>query len=385
MRAIKLYADGALGSRGAALLDPYSDDPGNIGLLVSPPEHIRAVSRRARCKHGFQVATHAIGDRGNRVTLDAYEAALKAVPVADHRFRIEHAQVAGLRRHPALRAARRDPVACRPSPDERHVLGGEAARRRRASSARTRGARCSTPASIIPNGSDFPVELVNPLDSFHAAITRQDASNWPPGGWLPWEAMTREEALKSMTIWPAVAGFQETMLGSLTPGKYADFVVLRPRHRARRARRDPERASRSDVGGRRAGVRAQVSTEAFPTRAQLKAARIVFALGILSIGWMTHMVHQGAGPRLEPLPDWVRYVAWVFTPCLLASMLVFRNLRLKTSDPVRRATLTFSGWAMGSGAALLGGLYYFYNDQAEWYFIGVACFVASLFLFPIEG
>ena len=92
VRTIKLYADGALGSRGAALLDPYSDDPGNSGLLVSSPEHLRAVSVEA-LKHGFQVATHAIGDRGNRVTLDAYESALKAVPVADHRFRIEHAQI----------------------------------------------------------------------------------------------------------------------------------------------------------------------------------------------------------------------------------------------------------------------------------------------------
>ena len=92
IRSIKLYADGALGSRGAALLDPYTDDPKNIGLLKSTPEHLRDVSTRA-LQHGFQVATHAIGDRGNRVALDAYEAALKAVPTADHRFRIEHVQI----------------------------------------------------------------------------------------------------------------------------------------------------------------------------------------------------------------------------------------------------------------------------------------------------
>src|SRR4029077_10109794 len=92
IRSIKLYADGALGSRGAALLDPYSDDPKNTGLLKSAPEHLRDVSTRA-LQHGFQVATHAIGDRGNRVALDAYEAALKAVPTVDHRFRIEHVQV----------------------------------------------------------------------------------------------------------------------------------------------------------------------------------------------------------------------------------------------------------------------------------------------------
>jgi predicted amidohydrolase YtcJ len=224
IRAIKLYADGALGSRGAALLDPYSDDPGNTGLLVSPPEHIRAVAVEA-LKHGFQVNTHAIGDRGNRIVLDAYEAALAQVPVADHRFRIEHAQI--LNHDDIPRFAKLDVI---PSMQAVHATSDMYWAGQRLGVSRLYGAYAWRSlldlGLIIPNGSDFPVEAVNPLLSFHSAVTRQDAQNWPPGGWHPEQRMTREEALKSMTIWPAVAAFQEQIMGSLTPGKYADFVVL---------------------------------------------------------------------------------------------------------------------------------------------------------------
>ena len=223
VRTIKLYADGALGSRGAALLDPYSDDAGNSGLLVSTGEHIRAVSVEA-LKNGFQVATHAIGDRGNRVTLDAYESALKTVPAADHRFRIEHAQVidhADIPRFAAL-----DVI---PSMQSVHQTSDMYWAGKRLGLGRILGAYAwralLETGVIIPNGSDFPVEAVNPLLSYHSAITRQDARNWPPGGWQPADAMTRVEALKSLTIWPAVAAFQEELLGSLAVGKYADFVV----------------------------------------------------------------------------------------------------------------------------------------------------------------
>jgi predicted amidohydrolase YtcJ len=224
VRTIKLYADGALGSRGAALLDPYSDDPGNTGLLTSAPEHLRAVSVEA-LKHGFQVATHAIGDRGNRVTLDAYESALKEVPVADHRFRIEHAQIIDHADIP--RFAQLDVI---PSMQAVHQTSDMYWAGKRLGPGRILGAyswrALLETGVIIPNGSDFPVEAVNPLLSYHSAITRQDARNWPPGGWQPADAMTRAEALKSLTIWPAVAAFQEEVLGSLSPGKYADFVVL---------------------------------------------------------------------------------------------------------------------------------------------------------------
>jgi len=224
IRAIKLYADGALGSRGAALLDPYSDDPKNSGLLKTTPEHLRDVSTRA-LQHGFQVATHAIGDRGNRVALDAYEAALKAVPTVDHRFRIEHVQI--LDHADVPRFAQLGVI---PSMQAVHQTSDMYWAPTRLGYARTFGAYAwrslLNTGVIIPNGSDFPVERVNPLLSFHAAVSRQDDNSWPPGGWFPEQKMTREEALKAMTIWPAYAAFQEQTMGSLSPGKLADFVIL---------------------------------------------------------------------------------------------------------------------------------------------------------------
>jgi predicted amidohydrolase YtcJ len=224
IRSIKLYADGAMGSRGAALLEPYSDDPGNTGLLVSTQAHLQAVSTQA-LRAGFQVCTHAIGDRGNRVALDAYQAALAAVPVADHRFRIEHAQ--NLHYADVPRFAQLGVI---PSMQASHQTSDMYWVATRLVASRLVEAypwrSLLNTGVVIPNGSDFPVERVNPLISFHAAVSRQDANDYPPGGWQPEQRMTRDEALKSMTIWPAFAAFQEHDLGSLTPGKYADFVVL---------------------------------------------------------------------------------------------------------------------------------------------------------------
>ena len=224
IRAVKLYADGALGSRGAALLSPYSDDPGNTGLLVSTPEHLRDVSIRA-LKAGFQVATHAIGDRGNRIALDAYETALRAVPTADHRFRIEHAQILNW-----LDIPRFAQLGVIPSMQAVHATSDMYWAADRLGPSRILGAYAwrslLNTGVIIPNGSDMPVERVNPLYSFHAAVTRQDERDWPAGGWHPEQCMTRDEALRSMTLWPAYAGFQEHDLGTLSVGKYADFVVL---------------------------------------------------------------------------------------------------------------------------------------------------------------
>ena len=224
IRSVKLYIDGAMGSRGAVLLEPYSDDPGNTGLYISPPSHIQEVATRA-LKAGFQVNTHAIGDGGNRAVLDAYEAALAAVPTADHRFRIEHAQI--LHHADIPRFAKLGVI---PSMQASHQTSDMYWIGSRLGVGRLTGAypwrSLLNTGVAIPNGSDFPVEQVNPLISFHSAISRQDADNWPPGGWYPEQRMTRDEALKSMTIWPAYAAFQERELGSLTPGKYADFVVL---------------------------------------------------------------------------------------------------------------------------------------------------------------
>jgi len=224
IRAIKLYSDGALGSRGAALLAPYSDDPTNSGLLVSQPEHIRAWAEWA-LRLGFQVNVHAIGDRGNRNVLNAFESALRTTPKADHRFRIEHAQVLSPQDIP--RFAKLGVI---PSMQATHQTSDMGWAEARVGPERIRGAYAwrslLNTGVVIPNGTDFPVEEVNPLLTFHAAVTRQDPTNLPAGGWYPEQKMTREEALQSMTIWPAYAAFQESMLGSLTPGKYADFVVL---------------------------------------------------------------------------------------------------------------------------------------------------------------
>ncbi len=224
IRSIKLYSDGALGSRGAALLAPYADDPGNTGLLVTAPAHIQRVAVDG-LKSGFQVAVHAIGDRGNRIALDAFGAALKAVPTADHRFRVEHAQVISLEDIPRFAE-----LGVIPSMQGSHQTSDMGWAEARVGPDRIKGAYAwrslLDDGVIIPNGSDFPVEQVNPLISFHSAVTRQDPSNRPPGGWYPEQAMSRSEALKSITIWPAWAAFQEDVMGSISPGKYADFVVL---------------------------------------------------------------------------------------------------------------------------------------------------------------
>jgi len=224
LRSIKIVADGALGSRGAALLEDYSDEPGNRGLVRVAPERIEQIAEEA-LRRGFQVNTHAIGDRANRFVLDAYEAALRAVPTADHRFRIEHAQI--LHRQDIPRFARLGVI---PSMQASHETSDAAMTMNRIGFTRSLGAfawrSLLNTGVVIPNGTDFPVEQVNPLIGFHSAITRQDASGWPAGGWFPDERMTREEALLSLTLWPAWAAFMEHESGSLTPGKYADFVVL---------------------------------------------------------------------------------------------------------------------------------------------------------------
>jgi predicted amidohydrolase YtcJ len=224
VRGIKLYADGALGSRGAALLAPYSDDPLNAGLLVSTPEHLRARAIEA-LRHGFQVSTHAIGDRGNRNALDAYQAALDAVPTADARLRIEHAQIISPQDIPRFAQ-----LGVIPSMQASHQTSDMPWAERRLGPERIRGGYAwrslLNTGVVIPNGTDFPVEQVNPIITFHSAVTRQDADNSPPGGWYPDQRMTREEALRSMTLWPAYAAFQENELGSIAVGKYADFTIL---------------------------------------------------------------------------------------------------------------------------------------------------------------
>jgi len=226
IRAIKLVADGALGSRGAALLEPYADEPTNSGLLLLSEEEIFRIARRALAA-GFQVNTHAIGDRANRVVLNAYERAFREFPnVTDHRFRIEHAQIVDEADIP--RFARLGVIA---SMQAIHATSDMPWVPARLGDARTReGAyvwrKFLAHGVRIANGSDAPVEPVNPLLGFYAAITRQDERGNPPGGWYPDQRMTREEALRSFTLDAAYAAFEDSLKGSLEPGKLADLVVL---------------------------------------------------------------------------------------------------------------------------------------------------------------
>jgi predicted amidohydrolase YtcJ len=222
--AIKKTIDGALGSRGAWLLEPYADLPGHTGLNTLPVAEVEEAARIA-LDTGVQLNVHAIGDRANREVLDSYEAALRAVPKADHRFRIEHAQI--LHRQDIPRFAQLGVI---PSMQASHQTSDAPMAMNRLGWTRVQGGYAwrslLNTGVIIPNGTDFPVEPVNPLIGFHSAVSRQDANGWPAGGWFPEERMTREEALQSMTIWPAYAAFMENESGSLTPGKFADFIVL---------------------------------------------------------------------------------------------------------------------------------------------------------------
>ena len=226
VRAVKFYADGALGSRGAALIEPYSDDPGNRGLTLTSRDSLERAALEA-IDAGFQVCTHAIGDRANAFVLDAYDSAFarRGRRGEDLRFRVEHAQVLDPADIPRFHA-----LGVIPSMQPTHCTSDMGWAPARLGAERLRGAYAwhSLLASgcIIPGGSDFPVESPNPLLGFYAAVTRQDRSGNPPGGWNPGERMTREEALRSFTLWGAYAAFQEREKGSLEPGKWADIVVL---------------------------------------------------------------------------------------------------------------------------------------------------------------
>jgi predicted amidohydrolase YtcJ len=224
--AIKLWADGALGSRGAALHDSYcddADDPGNKGLVLIPPDEIERLTLEA-IRHGFQVCVHAIGDRANTLTLDAFERALRRIPCRDHRLRIEHAQVLAERDIP--RFARLGVLA---SMQATHCTSDMAWAADRLGPERLRGAYAwrslLATGVLIAGGSDFPVESPNPFHGIYAAVTRRPRSG-EDRGWQPEQCMTRDEAVRSFTTWNAYASHREGDLGSLEPGKRADLVVL---------------------------------------------------------------------------------------------------------------------------------------------------------------
>lgn len=224
INSIKISADGALGSRGAALIEDYSDMPGHRGLLLLEPEALYNTMEMAM-KADFQVNIHAIGDNANMIVLDHFAALIPSTDTRERRHRVEHAQV--LRYEDILRFAQLGVI---PSMQSTHATSDKNMAQDRLGEVRIQGAyawrKLLDAGTIIANGSDFPVESPNPFYGLHAAITRQDHQNEPPGGWFPQERMSPEEALASFTIDAAYAGHQENLLGTLEPGKAADFLLI---------------------------------------------------------------------------------------------------------------------------------------------------------------
>lgn len=228
-RTIKVVSDGALGSRGAALLEPYSDDPGNKGILRVKVEELRPMLEEA-LRAGIQVETHAIGDWANRFILDEYERALKTVPARnrkfqDPRWRDEHTQIVNPADLPRFAK-----LGIIPSMQPSHAIGDLHFVPSRIGIARTAGAYAwqtlIKSGAIIAGGSDAPVERGEPMIEFYAAVARKDIRGFSGEGWHPEEKVTREQALKMFTIWPAFAAFEEKLRGSIEVGKLADLTIL---------------------------------------------------------------------------------------------------------------------------------------------------------------
>jgi len=225
VRAVKLFADGALGSRGAAMLAPYSDDPHNRGLLFLKPAELTAEIGKALGK-GYQVAIHAIGDHANREVLDSYAAAYKTHPDGiARRNRVEHAQIVSLKDIPRF-----VPLQLIASMQPTHATSDMNMAKDRIGHERIKGAyawqRFLKQGTIVAGGSDFPVESPNPFYGLYSAITREDHAGQPPGGWYPDQDMTPAEALRAFTLDAAYAEHAEKTLGTLEPGKWADFILI---------------------------------------------------------------------------------------------------------------------------------------------------------------
>ncbi len=229
LRTIKVVSDGALGSRGAALLGPYSDAPDTSGFLTVKADELRPMLIDALRK-GIQVETHAIGDRANRFILDEYEAAMKAVPrgerkIAEPRWRVEHAQIVNPADIPRFAK-----LGIIPSMQPSHAIGDLFFAPSRLGIERLAGAYAwesfIKSGVVVPGGSDAPVERGEPMIEFYAAVARKDPKGFSAEGWHPEEAVTREQALKMFTLWPAYAAFEEKLRGSIEAGKLADLTIL---------------------------------------------------------------------------------------------------------------------------------------------------------------
>jgi predicted amidohydrolase YtcJ len=225
IRSIKLNCDGALGSRGAWLLEPYTDRPDFSGMATLSMDTVLKISREA-LKAGFQVCSHAIGDRANREILERYEIALKENPKSSHRFRIEHAQHI----HPAD-IPRFGKLGVIPAMQAVHLSSDRPWAIERLGEKRIKeGAymwqSLLKSGAVVVNGTDVPVEPINPIASFFASVTRQTLQGQPAGGYEPEEKMTRTQALKSYTLDAAYGAFEENIKGSIAPGKLADFTIF---------------------------------------------------------------------------------------------------------------------------------------------------------------
>ncbi|WP_051685999.1 amidohydrolase [Rheinheimera texasensis] len=224
VRSVKIYGDGALGSRGAALLAPYNDKPKETGLLVTQPDKLSAVMKLT-IDAGFQANVHAIGDYANQLALDRFESLQTEVQRKTGRHRIEHAQIVAPKDLPRFAA-----LHVLPSMQPTHATSDKNMAGDRLGVARLRGAYAwrslVDDGNRIVGGSDYPVELANPFFGIHAAVTRQDQQNQPAGGWLPEQKLTLVEALRSFTVDAAYGAFQDQAMGSLAPGMWADFILV---------------------------------------------------------------------------------------------------------------------------------------------------------------
>ena len=222
IRAFKVYGDGALGSRGACLLQPYADMPGHTGFLLSDPQHFKDVAQKIH-DHGFQMCTHAIGDSANRTILKIYASVLKGKN--DERWRIEHAQIINPN---DIKLFGENNII--PSVQPTHATSDMYWAGDRLGKERLKSAYAYLELlkqnNWLPLGTDFPVEDINPMYTFSSAVTRQDLSHFPKNGFQKENALSREQALRGMTIWAAKSNFEENEKGSLEVGKFADFVIL---------------------------------------------------------------------------------------------------------------------------------------------------------------